>query len=76
MEMMLLTATSFSNDDELSIEDQVHFMFEGVLQRVFHKYEVVMSAGEMLLDFFETKQLENFLTFLVKSDENRNHAYF
>jgi hypothetical protein len=34
-EMMLLPVTLFKDDDEVTIEDQVHFIFEDVLKRVF-----------------------------------------
>ena len=37
LEMVLLPVTLFNNDDEVSIEDQVHFVLEDVLKRVFHK---------------------------------------
>jgi hypothetical protein len=40
LKMVLLPVTLFNDDDEVCIEDQVHFIFEDVLRRVFHKYKV------------------------------------
>ena len=56
--MVLLPVTLFNDDDEVSIEDQVRFIFEDVLRRVFRKYKVGgISRGKMLLDFLETKKI-------------------
>jgi hypothetical protein len=61
MEMVLLPVTLFNDDDEVSIEDQVRFIFEDVLRRVFRKYKVGgISRGKMLLDFLETKVRRTF----------------
>jgi hypothetical protein len=46
LEMLLLPVTLFNNDDEVSIEDQVHFIFEDVLKRVSCKYKLVESVEE------------------------------
>ena len=35
LEMMLLPVTLFKDDDEVTIEDQVHFIVEDVLKRFF-----------------------------------------
>ena len=60
----------------MSIEDQVRFIFEDVLRRVFRKYKVGgISRGKMLLDFLETKSSENFLNFLVKSKGSGNRVF-
>jgi hypothetical protein len=76
MEMVLLPVTLFNDDDEVSIEDQVRFIFEDVLRRVFRKYKVGgISRGKMLLDFLETKSSENFLNFLVKSKGSGNRVF-
>jgi hypothetical protein len=74
--MVLLPVTLFNDDDEVSIEDQVRFIFEDVLRRVFCKYKVGgISRGKMLLDFLETKSSENFLNFLVKSKGSGNRVF-
>jgi hypothetical protein len=76
MEMVLLPVTLFNDDDEVSIEEQVRFIFEDVLRRVFRKYKVGgISRGKMLLDFLETKSLENFLNFLVMSKGSGNRVF-
>ena len=60
LEMMLLPVALFKDDDGVTIEDQVCFIFEDVLKRVFCKYKVGgISRGKMLLDFLETKSHEN-----------------
>jgi hypothetical protein len=70
---MLLPVTLFKDDDEVTIEDQVHFIFEDALKRVFCKYKVGgISRGKMLLDFLEMKSHENFLNFLPKSKFSGN----
>ena len=61
LEMVLLPVTLFDDDDEVSVEDQVRFIFEDVLRRVFGKYKVGgISRGKMLLDFLERKSLKEF----------------
>jgi hypothetical protein len=40
MMLLLLPVTLFKDDDEVTIEDQVRFIFEDVLKRVFGKYKV------------------------------------
>jgi hypothetical protein len=68
--------TLFKDDDEVTIEDQVRFIFEDVLKRVFHKYKVGGTSREkMLLDFLETKSHDNFLNFLLKSKGSGNHIF-
>ena len=75
-EMVLLPVTLLNDDDEVSIEDQVHFIFEDVLKRVFCKHKVGgISRGKLLFDFLETKNQENFLKFLVKSKGNGKHIF-
>jgi hypothetical protein len=76
LEMVLLPVTLCNDDDKVNIKDQVHFIFEDVLRMVFCKYKVGrISRGKKLLDFFETKSLENFLNFLEKSKGSGNHAF-
>jgi hypothetical protein len=76
LEMVLLPVALFNDDDEVSIKDQICFIFEDVLRRVFRKYKVGgISSGKMLLDILETKSLENFLNFLVKSKGSGNRVY-
>ena len=77
LEKLLLPVTLFNDDDEVSIEDQVCFMFEDVLKRVFCKDKLSgVSRGKMLLDFLEMNYQENFLNFLVKSKGNGNCIFF
>ena len=54
--MVLLPVTVYDGDSEVTIVDQVHFVFKDVLRRVFCKYKVGgISRGKMLLDFFGNK---------------------
>ena len=76
LEMVLLLVTLFSDDDEVSIEDWVCFVFKDVLQRVFCKYKLgAVTRRKMLLDFLETKNQENFLNYLIKSKGNGNRVF-
>ncbi len=71
LEMVLLPVTFSNDDDKACIEDQVCFVFEDVLQKGFCKYNLSeVSSGKMLLNFWEMKQEENILSFLVKSKGN------
>lgn len=46
VEMMFLSVTLFTDDDNVSIEDQVYFVFENLFQRVFCKYKLTeVSRG-------------------------------
>jgi hypothetical protein len=76
-EMVLLPVTLYHNVSEVTIKDQVCFVFGDVLQRIFCKYKVGgISRGRVLLDVLETKQQDNFLSYLVKSKGNGNLVFF
>ena len=73
--MVLLPVTLYDDVLEVTIDSQVHYVFEDVL-RSFCKYEVGgISIGKMLLDFFETNQQDNFLSYLVKNKGNGNRVF-
>ncbi len=75
LEMVLLPLTIY-NDSGVNIEDQVHFVFDDVLKRLFRKYKVGgISRGKMLLDFLEAKQQTKFLSFLLQSKGKGNRTF-
>lgn len=75
-EMILLPVTLYDYVLEVTIEDQVHFVFKDILRWVFCKYKGGgISRVKMLLDFFETKQRDNFLSYLMKSKGNGNQVF-
>ena len=66
-----------NDDDKVSINDQVCFVFEDVLKRVFCKYKLSgVSKGKMLLDFLGTKNQENFLNLLLEGRGSSNHVFW
>ena len=61
LEMIILPVTLYDNAVDVTIEEQVHFVFEGILRRVFSQIQSWWNQqGKMLLDFLETKQQDNF----------------
>ena len=64
------------DDLEVNIEDQVRFVFEDVLRRVFRKYAVSgFSCRKMLLDSLESNQQDKFLSYLVQNKGKGNRVF-
>ena len=75
LEMVLLPVIIYK-ESEVTIEDQILFVFEDVLRRFFRKYKVErVSRGKMLLDFLEAKQQSKFLNFLLQSKGKGNRTF-
>ena len=64
LEMILLPVTLYDNVLEVTIEDQVRFVFEDFLRRVFHKYRVGgISRGKCFSTFW--KQSNKIISFPI-----------